>query len=222
MTVHLGDNAVTVRVGSGPRGHERALTRAGLGPVAGCDEAGRGACAGPLVAAAVILDDRRSARIDGLADSKTLSATRRQRLFDVIMDKALAVSWVRVEADECDRLGIQEADISALRRAVARLEVEPGYVLSDGFPVDGLTVPDLGMWKGDAVCACVAAASIVAKVARDRIMIAMDDEIPGYDFAVHKGYSTPAHQQRLEELGPSSQHRMTYANVRRAARLHSS
>lgn len=214
--------AVTVRVGPGLMGHERALTRAGLGPVAGCDEAGRGACAGPLVAAAVILDDRRSSRIEGLADSKTLSVVKRERLFDIIMDKALAVSWVRVEADECDRLGMQEADISGLRRAVARLDVEPGYVLSDGFPVDGLTVPDLGMWKADAVCACVAAASIVAKVARDRIMIAMDEEIPGYDFAVHKGYSTALHQRRLEELGPSPQHRMSYGNVQRAARLHSS
>ena len=126
-------------------GHERALARAGLGPVAGCDEAGRGACAGPLVAAAVILDDRRSGRIAGLADSKTLSAAKREALFNVIMDKALAVSWVRVEADECDRLGMQEADISGLRRAVVRLGVEPGYVLSDGFPVDGLTVPDLSL-----------------------------------------------------------------------------
>lgn len=155
-------DSMSVRVGSGPMGHERALARAGLGPVAGCDEAGRGACAGPLVAAAVILDDRRSGRIAGLADSKTLSAAKREALFNVIMDKALAVSWVGVEADECDRLGMQEADISGLRRAVVRLGVEPGYVLSDGFPVDGLTVPDLGMWKGDSVCACVAAASIVA------------------------------------------------------------
>ena len=215
-------DSMSVRVGSRPMGHERALARAGLGPVAGCDEAGRGACAGPLVAAAVILDDRRSGRIAGLADSKTLSAAKREALFNVIMDKALAVSWVRVEADECDRLGMQEADISGLRRAVVRLGVEPGYVLSDGFPVDGLTVPDLGMWKGDSVCACVAAASIVAKVARDRIMIAMDAEIPGYDFAVHKGYATALHQRRLKELGPSRQHRMSYANVRRAARLHSS
>ena len=206
-------DSMSVRVGSGPMGHERALARAGLGPVAGCDEAGRGACAGPLVAAAVILDDRRSGRIAGLADSKTLSAAKREALFNVIMDKALAV---------CDRLGMQEADISGLRRAVVRLGVEPGYVLSDGFPVDGLTVPDLGMWKGDSVCACVAAASIVAKVARDRIMIAMDAEIPGYDFAVHKGYATALHQRRLKELGPSRQHRMSYANVRRAARLHSS
>ena len=100
-------DSMSVRVGSGPMGHERALARAGLGPVAGCDEAGRGACAGPLVAAAVILDDRRSGRIAGLADSKTLSAAKREALFNVIMDKALAVSWVRVEADECDRLGMQ-------------------------------------------------------------------------------------------------------------------
>lgn len=209
-----------LRVGPGPLGHERVLGRAGLGPVAGCDEAGRGACAGPLVAAAVILDPSRP--VDGLADSKTLSARRRERLFGEIVARAAAVAWVRVEADECDRLGMQEADISGLRRAVARLGVEPGYVLSDGFAVDGLTVPDLGMWKGDAVCACVSAASIVAKVVRDRIMVAMDEELPGYEFAVHKGYATALHQRRLEELGPSPQHRMSYGNVRRAARLHSS
>ncbi|WP_245306495.1 ribonuclease HII [Acidipropionibacterium timonense] len=211
-----------LRVEAGPRGHERLLARCGLGPVAGCDEAGRGACAGPLVAAAVVLDDSGAGRIDGLADSKKLTARARERLFDVICERAAAVSWALVSAAECDRLGMQEADLQGLRRATYRLEVRPGYVLSDGFAVPGLDAPNLGMWKGDAVCACVSAASIVAKVVRDRIMVALDDEVPGYEFAVHKGYVTALHQRHLEELGPSTEHRLTYGNVRRAARVQSS
>lgn len=209
-------------VGPGPLGPERLLRRVGLGPVAGCDEAGRGACAGPMVAAAVILADGRGGQIPGLADSKKLTPRAREKCYQQIMTHARATSWVAVPAAECDRLGIQEADIQGLRRAVARLSVRPGYVISDGFPVDGLGVPCLGMWKGDDVCACVSAASVVAKVVRDRIMVAMDAEIPGYGFAVHKGYATRAHQQRLEELGPSPQHRLTYANVVRAAKVHAS
>ncbi len=210
------------RVGPGPMGPERLLGRLGLGPVAGCDEAGRGACAGPLVAAAVILEEGPAGRISGLADSKKLTAGARARCFDQIMAHARSSAWVAIPAAECDRLGVQEADIQALRRAVAQLSVRPEYVISDGFPVDGLGVPGLGMWKGDAVCACVSAASVIAKVVRDRIMVQLDAELPGYGFATHKGYVTRLHQQRLEELGPSPQHRLTYANVARAAKVHAS
>ena len=217
--VTLEPAARSWRVGTGIRGHERLLTRAGLGPVAGCDEAGRGACAGPLVAAAVILDDSAQRRILGLADSKRLTARTRDRLFDEITDRARAVSWAVVTAAECDRLGMQEADIQGLRRASYRLAVRPGYVISDGFAVDGLDCGNVGMWKADAVCACVSAASIVAKVVRDRMMVDLDARLPGYDFAVHKGYATKLHQQRLEALGPCPEHRLTYANVRRAARV---
>lgn len=211
-----------MRVGPGPRGPERLLRRAGLGPVAGCDEAGRGACAGPLVAAAAILDDGPAGRIEELDDSKKLTPRARERCFERILEHARAVSWVQIPARECDLLGIQEADIQAMRRAVARLAVRPGFVISDGFPVDGLECPGLGMWKADATCACVAAASVVAKVIRDRIMVAMDDALPGYGFAVHKGYATAMHQQRLALLGPSCQHRLSYANVAASARVHSS
>lgn len=210
------------RVGTGPMGPERLLQRVGLGPVAGCDEAGRGACAGPLVAAAVVLGQGRSSRIPGLADSKKLTSRAREMCFEQIMAHARASAWVAIPAAQCDRLGIQEADIQGLRRAVARLSVRPQYVISDGFPVDGLGVPGLGMWKGDDVCACVSAASVVAKVVRDRIMVQLDAELPGYGFAIHKGYATRLHQQRLEELGPSPQHRLTYANVVRAAKVHAS
>lgn len=207
----------TIRPGRGPFGYERALARAGLAPIAGADEAGRGACAGPLVAAAVILSDAPSRRIDGLRDSKQLTALARERLFDEIMAKARSVAWVRVEPAECDQLGMHQANLQALRRALLRLDQPPQFVLTDGFAVTGLGAPGLAMWKGDQVAACVAAASIIAKVTRDRIMADYDPLYPGYEFAVHKGYCTPLHQSRLDELGPCGIHRWCFDNVVRAA-----
>lgn len=206
-----------LRPRGGPYGYERALARAGLAPVAGADEAGRGACAGPLVAAAVILDPQRP--IKDLDDSKKLTPATREKLFDIILARATAVSWVAVGPDECDRLGMHEADLQGLRRAVARLAVRPNFVLTDGFSVDGLGVPGLAMWKGDQIAACVSAASIVAKVTRDRIMEEADERYPGYGFAGHKGYCTVAHQRALEELGPCEIHRWRFDNVVRAARV---
>ncbi|MGV8847709.1 ribonuclease HII [Tessaracoccus sp.] len=206
-----------IRPGRGGYGYERALARAGLSPVAGADEAGRGACAGPLVAAAVILDPARP--IKGLDDSKVLSPAKRQELHDEILSRAVAVASVRVEHDECDRLGMHQADLHALRRAVARLSVPPAFVLTDGFPVDGLGVPGLGIWKGDKVAACVSAASIVAKVTRDAIMTEYDATHPNYGFAIHKGYCTAAHQAALEEHGPCDIHRWCFDNVARTARV---
>ncbi|WP_166375916.1 ribonuclease HII [Aeromicrobium phragmitis] len=200
----------TIRRDAGLYGYERALARRGLAPVAGVDEAGRGACAGPLVAAAVILERP----IDGLADSKLLTPKRREACFERIHERATAVSVVVVEAAECDALGLHRANVAALRRALARLEQTPAYVLTDGFSVDGLGVPKLAVWKGDQVSASIAAASVVAKVTRDRIMEQLHEGYPQYDFAVHKGYSTPRHEQALREHGPCSEHRMTYANVR--------
>ncbi|SER50659.1 RNase HII [Propionibacterium cyclohexanicum] len=199
--------------------YETALCAAGLGPVAGADEAGRGACAGPLVAAAVVLDDRPECRIEGLRDSKLLRPAARERLYGQITEKAVSWAAVSVEPRECDRLGMQEADLQGLRRALCRLGTVPGFVITDGFGVEGLTVPALGMWKADQVCAAVAAASIIAKVTRDRVMVAADSDFPGYGFAIHKGYPTAEHQRRLETLGPCALHRRSYANVRRAARL---
>lgn len=195
---------------------EATLVAAGLGPIAGTDEAGRGACAGPLVAAAVILDPDRP--IDGLGDSKTLSPGKRERLYDQITGCAV---WAvaEVSAAECDALGMHEADIQGLRRAVSKLSQRPGFVLSDGFAVDGLGVPSLGVWKGDKVAACVSAASIVAKVTRDRLMVELAKRYPNYGFEVHKGYVTKLHSARLAQFGPSVEHRMSYANVR-AARAH--
>lgn len=208
---------VTIRRDAGLYGYERALRRHGLGPVAGIDEAGRGACAGPLVAAAAVLPEGRSGVVPGLADSKLLTARARERAYDEVVRRALAWSVVVIEPGECDRLGMHVANVEALRRAVARLAVAPAYVLSDGFGVDGLRAPSLAVWKGDRVAGCVAAASVIAKVTRDRIMTDHHEVHPDYRFDVHKGYITPLHEERLAAHGPSAIHRRCFVNVRRAA-----
>lgn len=210
---------VLVRKDSGLYGYERALKRVGLTPVAGADEAGRGACAGPLVAGAAILSDAKSKQIHGLRDSKLLSAAQRERCYAEIVAKAVAWSVVSISAAECDRLGMHVANITALRLALLRLDVEPTYALTDGFSVDGLGLPGLAVWKGDRVSACVAAASIVAKVTRDAMLCELDATYPEYAFAVHKGYCTPLHQERLDQYGPSPIHRMRYENVSRTATI---
>lgn len=209
----------TVRRDAGIYGYERALRRHGLEPVAGVDEAGRGACAGPLVAGAAILPPGKAGIVPGLADSKLLTAAARERCYEQVVKRALAWSVVVMPHDECDRLGMHVANVEALRRAVAKLAVAPSYVLTDGFPVDGLGVPGVAMWKGDRVAACVAAASVLAKVTRDRIMVELDGQWPAYDFRTHKGYITATHSAALEEHGPSPVHRMRFVNVRRAAGL---
>jgi ribonuclease HII len=205
-----------VRKDAGLYGYERALRRVGLEPIAGVDEAGRGACAGPLVAAAVVLPDGKRGQVPGLADSKLLTAKARERAYAEVVRRALSWSVVIVEADECDRLGMHVANVEALRRSLARLDVRPAYVLTDGFPVDGLEVPGLAIWKGDRVAACIAAASVIAKVTRDRIMARLHDDYPVYDFETHKGYITPAHSEALAEHGPCEIHRRRFVNVRRA------
>jgi ribonuclease HII len=208
-----------VRQDSGIYGYERALRRAGLDPVAGADEAGRGACAGPLVAAAVILSDTKARQIADLNDSKLLTALQRERLYGEITRKAVAWSVVSLEPGECDALGMHVANVMALRMALLRLEVAPTYVLTDGFAVDGLGTPGLAVWKGDQVAACVAAASIIAKVTRDRVMCELDERYPEYAFKIHKGYCTPLHQERLDRYGPSATHRMRFINVSRTTRV---
>ena len=209
----------TVRRDAGLYGYERALRRVGLDPVAGVDEAGRGACAGPLVAAAAVLPEGRAGIVPGLADSKLLTARARERCYEQVVRRATAWSVVVVPPGECDRLGMHVANIMALRRALLRLDVAPTYVLTDGFPVDGLGVPGLAVWKGDRVAACVAAASIIAKVTRDRIMCELDEVYPAYEFKIHKGYCTPLHQEKLDAHGPSATHRMRFVNVSRTARV---
>jgi ribonuclease HII len=208
----------TVRRDAGLYGYERALRRVGLDPIAGVDEAGRGACAGPLVAAAVMLPDGKRGQVPGLADSKLLTAKARDRCYEEVRDRALAWTVVSIEAAECDRLGMHVANVEALRRALFRLDQRPAYVLTDGFGVDGLGVPGLAIWKGDRVAACIAAASVIAKVTRDRIMERWHETYPQYDFAIHKGYCTPEHQAALDEHGPCPQHRRRFENVRRSLR----
>lgn len=206
---------LTIRRDAGLYGYERALRRAGLDPVAGVDEAGRGACAGPLVAAAVVLPEGRRGQVPGLADSKLLTAVARERCYDEVLRRATAWSVVVVEPEECDRLGMHVANLEALRRAIALLQTRPAYVLTDGFPVDGLDAPGLAVWKGDRVAASIAAASVVAKVTRDRIMAELETRYPLYDFATHKGYVTAAHTAALEAHGPCPVHRRRFVNVRR-------
>jgi ribonuclease HII len=205
----------TVRRDAGLYGYERALRRAGLDPIAGVDEAGRGACAGPLVAAAVILPEGRRGEVPELNDSKLLTEKARERCYDQVVRRAVAWSVVVVSHEECDRLGMHVANVEALRRSLARLDVRPSYVLTDGFPVDGLEVPGLAMWKGDRVAGCIAAASVLAKVTRDRIMAGLHEQYPAYDFLTHKGYITPAHTAALETHGPCAIHRRRFINVRR-------
>jgi ribonuclease HII len=208
---------LTVRRDAGLYGYERALRRVGIEPIAGVDEAGRGACAGPLVAGAAILPAGRAGIIPGLADSKLLTEKARERCYDQIVQRALSWAVVVVHHDECDRLGMHVANVEALRRAVALLDLPPAYVLADGFPVDGLGVPGLAVWKGDRVAACIAAASVLAKVTRDRLMTELDAQWPEYDFKTHKGYVTDVHTAALTRHGPSPVHRMRFVNVRRAA-----
>ena len=183
----------TVRSDAGLYGYERALRRTGLVHIAGADEAGRGACAGPLVAGAAILTDTKAGVIPGLADSKLLTEKARERCYDQIVRRALSWSVVVIGHEECDRLGMHVANVEALRRAVALLDVPPDYVLTDGFPVDGLGVPGLAVWKGDRVAACIAAGSVLAKVTRDRIMCETGSLSPVYDDrGSHQNSSTRA------------------------------
>src|SRR3954449_6231818 len=192
---------LTVRKDAGLYGYERALRRVGLEPVAGVDEAGRGACAGPLVAAAVVLPDGKRGQVPGLADSKLLTPLARERVYTQVVRRALAWSVVVIPPQEVDRRGLHVSNVIGMRRALAQLDVKPAYVLTDGFPVPGLDVPGLAMWKGDRVSGCIAAASVIAKVTRDRIMTALHEHWPHYAFDEHKGYATPEHQAALREHG---------------------
>jgi ribonuclease HII len=204
----------TPRRDVGLSAYERVLGRAGLAPVAGIDEAGRGPCAGPLVVAAVILRPSRIAKLTELADSKALTAKQRNVAYRQIMDAALDWSVITIPAGEIDRLGLHVCNVAGMRRALAGLSCSPGYVLTDGFPVRGLPAPALAMWKGDQVAACVAAASVIAKVTRDAMMCDLDKVYPHYGFARHKGYSTRSHMRALDEHGPCPEHRMSFVNVR--------
>jgi ribonuclease HII len=184
------------------------------GLVAGVDEAGRGPLAGPVVAAAVILNDKR--RIRGLADSKVLSEATRERLYDHIMDKALCCSVGVASVEEIDRINILQATLLAMRRAVDGLRLMPAKVLVDGNQLPVLRVYSEAIIDGDAKVKSISAASIIAKVHRDRLCRELDAEHPQYGFASHKGYSTPEHLEALRRHGACIHHRRTFAPVREA------
>jgi ribonuclease HII len=195
---------------------ERVLQRSGFRHVAGADEAGRGACAGPLVVAAVVLPEGRRGEVPGLADSKLLTEPAREAAYEQVVRRALSWSVVVVPSTEVDRYGLHVMNVRAMRQAVLRLDPCPSYVLTDGFAIGGMPAPALAVWKGDRVAACVAAASVVAKVTRDRIMRELHESWPEYDFARHKGYITPEHTAALRQHGPCPQHRFSYVNVQAA------
>jgi ribonuclease HII len=194
-----------------PREEERANARSIF--IAGVDEAGRGPLAGPLAVAAVILDPARP--IVGLNDSKQLSEAKREALYPLIIERALAYSIVLIERDEIDRLNIFQATMAGMSRAVAGLVPVAHEALIDGnqLPKD-LPCPGRAIVGGDALEPAISAASILAKVSRDRVMVTLDGVHPGYGFAVHKGYPTPAHLAALRQLGPCAQHRRSFAPVR--------
>jgi len=209
----LAPQRTVIRRGSGLYGLEQALRRRGFRRIAGADEAGRGACAGPLVVAAAILPDGKRGEVPGLADSKLLTAAARDRVYDEVVARALAYEVIIVPPTEVDTRGLHVCNVAGMRRAFARLSPAPEYVLTDGFGVDGVGVPGLAVWKGDRVAACVAAASVLAKVTRDRIMVELAERWPGYGFAEHKGYVTAEHTAALQRYGPCPEHRFSYANV---------
>ncbi len=209
----------TPRRDGGLGAYETVLGRAGFAPVAGIDEAGRGACAGPLVVAAVVLDPASIRRMPGLADSKLLTAQAREEVYAEVLRRAIDWHVVVIGADQIDATGLHVCNVSGMRRAFAGLRSQPGYVLTDGFPVRGLGVPGLAVWKGDRVTASVAAASVVAKVSRDRMMRDLHERYPLYGFDRHKGYVTDEHVAALAEHGPSPVHRYSFVNVNRAVAL---
>lgn len=187
------------------------LERRIKGPVAGVDEVGRGPLAGPVYAAAVILDPARLPA--GLDDSKKMSETRRDKAFDAIMTSALAVGIGVASVEEIDRINILAATMLAMRRAVDRLSVAPVHALIDGNKVPALPCPADAIVKGDSKVLSIAAASIIAKVTRDRVMSELDLAFPGYGWARNKGYGTADHMEALARLGPSVHHRTSFAPI---------
>jgi ribonuclease HII len=193
------------------RGLEDGLAGCGYCRVAGVDEAGRGSLAGPVVAAAVLVDPRRA--VPGVDDSKCLTAAERERLAEAIRATALASAVIAVQADVIDRINILEATRRAMAQAVSALRPAPDCMVVDAVHLRGFRVPCLPLIRGDSVSYVVACASILAKVERDRMMSELDGEYPAYGFAVHKGYGVPGHLQALEAYGPCPVHRLTYRPV---------
>jgi ribonuclease HII len=191
--------------------YERSLREQGFARVAGVDEAGRGALAGPMVAAAVVLPE--DFDTDGIRDSKQLTASQRDAAYGRIVERALAYAIRKVEPASIDHRGLHRSNIALLRRAVRALDPAPDYALTDGFPVPAMPCPSLSIKKGDAVTVSVAAASILAKVTRDRIMIRMHSRYPAFGFDRNKGYGSAEHLAAIAEFGPTPVHRLSFQGV---------
>jgi ribonuclease HII len=191
---------------------ERMAKELGFGVVAGLDEVGMGPLAGPVVAGAVVLPWH--ARLPGIKDSKALTAAQRERLDLAIRRRAVAVSVAEVSSEEVDRVGLTRARHQAMLGALQGLAIEVEYLLIDAFDLPGAPLPQMAVIKGDATCVSIMAASIVAKVHRDRQMIEFDQLYPGYGFAQHKGYATRSHRDAVRRLGPSPIHRVSWAPFR--------
>lgn len=191
--------------------HEEELQDNGFNFVCGVDEVGRGPLAGPCVVAAVIMP--LTSRIEGINDSKKLTAKKREKIYEQIMEEAIAVGVSFISESQIDELNIYQAAKMGMLDAISKLSVTPDYVLIDAMPLSELEIPHKSIIHGDAKSASIAAASIVAKVVRDRYMDEMDEKYPGYGFAKHKGYCTKMHVEALEKLGPSPIHRKTFAPV---------
>ncbi|MEW6730393.1 MAG: ribonuclease HII [Acidobacteriota bacterium] len=190
---------------------EAELFSAGFRLIAGIDEVGRGALAGPVVAAAVILDLTRLPT--GLDDSKRLTRRQRERLAAELEGCTQAIAVMRIEPAEIDSVNIHQASLKAMAQAVAKLQPAPDYLLIDGFPLKAVSIAQQAIIRGDALCASIAAASIIAKVTRDHIMHDYDQQWPGYGFANNVGYGTPAHLASLRKLGPTPIHRRSFHGV---------
>lgn len=199
--------------------NEKRLWNLGYQNIAGCDEAGRGPLFGPVVAASVILPH--DFVLEGLNDSKKLSEKKREKYYPIIMEKALAVSVSIVEADEIDKINIYEASRQGMLRATNSLKVKPDYIITDAMPLDGFTsVPHEAIIKGDAKSITIAAASVIAKVTRDRIMYEIDKVHPEYEFKKHKGYPTKKHLELIEKYGIIDGYRRTYGPVKKYIEEH--
>ena len=198
-----------------PYTEEEALLKRGYSYVAGIDEVGRGPLAGPVVAGVVILPPRpQGAWLDGIHDSKAMTAPQRERSYEAIIQNAWAAATGESSAQEIDALGIVPATSLAMRRALDALALVPQYLLIDAFPLPDVDIPQKAIVKGDALSLSIAAASVVAKVTRDRIMASLDRTYPEYGFASHKGYGSAEHIRRIEAHGPCPVHRYSFAPVR--------
>ncbi len=198
-------------------GEEKKYWKEGYKLIAGVDEAGRGAWAGPLVAAAVILP--KGFRASGLNDSKKLTSSQREKLFEIIIRQAVAYQAVIIPVEEIDRHGVSRANTKALYESAKRLKISPDFILVDGFNIDYSPIRSKHVVRGDERVMSIAAASIIAKVTRDHLMVELHKKYPFYRFDMHKGYGTALHHQLIKKFGPNSFHRKSFTPIRNIVKI---